>query len=134
MTTPKRGPRVLVCGGRDWTEMYIIAQVLDRARAQGCVEVVIEGECKGADQLARGWAANRGVKIEPYPADWERFGRSAGPIRNAQMIEEGKPDWVCAFDTGGEGTADMIEQALAVGLPVLRVDPDGMWEWLEQED
>lgn len=130
----QRGPRVLVCGGRDWTDQYIMSLVLDRARAQGSVEVVIEGEARGADLMARGWAANRGVTIEPYPADWDRFGKGAGPIRNAQMLVEGRPDWVCAFDTGGPGTRDMIRQAREAGLPVLHVDTDGTWEWLEDPE
>lgn len=59
--------------------------------------VVIEGEAKGADTLARTWAETWKLDVEPYPADWNRYGKSAGFVRNKQMIEEGKPDLAVGF-------------------------------------
>ena len=61
-----------------------------------------------------GLAAN-GVVVEEFKADWDKFGRAAGPIRNAQMLREGKPDLVVAFP-GGRGTANMVAQAKARAL------------------
>ena len=52
-----------------------------------------------------------------YPAQWDVYGRRAGPIRNQEMIDEGKPDGVVAFP-GGKGTADMVRRAEAAGLKV----------------
>ena len=65
-----------------------------------------------------------GIPVEPFPADWERFGKGAGPRRNAQMLA-GKMHPACPPATavvaweGGTGTADMVAQARAAGLPVL---------------
>ena len=56
-----------------------------------------------------------------YPADWDTHGRGAGPIRNKQMLEEGKPDLVIAFP-GGKGTANMIGQAKEAGIPVREIE------------
>jgi len=53
----------------------------------------------------------------PFPADWSRHGKSAGPIRNRQMLIEGRPDIVVAFP-GGKGTANMIKQAVEAGVKV----------------
>jgi hypothetical protein len=55
--------------------------------------------------------------VETYEADWESHGRAAGPIRNAKMLIEGKPDYVIAFP-GGYGTLDMKKKAIKAGLEV----------------
>ena len=59
------------------------------------------------------------IPVKEYPADWQKHGRAAGPIRNQQMLDEGKPDLVVAFD-GGRGTADMIARAEKAGVRVVR--------------
>lgn len=61
------------------------------------------------------------VSHERYPADWEKHGKAAGPIRNQQMLTEGKPDIVVAFSdnlSNSKGTADMCRRAHKAGLPV----------------
>ena len=57
---------------------------------------------------------------EVYPADWRTHGRAAGPLRNARMIAEGKPDLVIAFK-GNRGTQDCCRKAEAAGIPVRRI-------------
>ena len=66
--------------------------------------------------------------VETYPADWDRHGKSAGPIRNRQMLAEGHPDLVVAFpDTVSRGTWDMIGAARHAGVKVW-VMPEDMKE------
>jgi hypothetical protein len=55
--------------------------------------------------------------VSTFFAAWHEHGRGAGPIRNRQMLEEGRPDLVVAFP-GGHGTAGMIKLALKAGVPV----------------
>lgn len=112
--------RVLVCGGRDYDDREQLFRVLDETHAANPIICLIQGAAPGADTLAAEWAAERGVPCDAYPADWVRKGRSAGPIRNKQMLVEGKPDLVIAF-AGGRGTANMVKQAEAAGVPVVRV-------------
>lgn len=103
--------RVLVCGGRDYQDRDFVFDALDRLHARMGVEVVIHGACPtGADRWADEWAKDRGISVESYEADWVRLGNWAGPVRNQQMIDEGKPGGVVAFP-GGKGTADMIRRA-----------------------
>lgn len=110
--------RVLVCGGRDYNDVKKVFHVLDQIHADGeNISVIIEGEARGADVAAAAWACSRGVPIAPYPAQWGRYGNGAGPIRNRQMLIEGKPDLVVAFP-GREGTANMVAQARKAGVPV----------------
>lgn len=106
--------RTLVCGGRDFADWRYLCRMLDGAG----VTLVIHGGAAGADTLAGRWAASRGVPAEVYPADWSRWGRAAGPRRNREMLGRGCPDVVVAF-AGGRGTANMVGQARAAGVPVV---------------
>lgn len=103
--------RLLVCGGRDYRDRERVFGVLDEEayRLRG-FEVLIHGGDAGADALAREWAGDRCVPTLCFPANWAHHGKRAGPIRNRQMIMEGKPDLLIAFP-GGRETADMVRQA-----------------------
>lgn len=108
--------RVLVCGGRDYADFDAVRITLDELRVSKGVTVVIHGGASGADTLAGEWAALRGIPVEVFRADWKANGRAAGPIRNAKMLREGKPDWCIAFP-GGRGTADMAYRCRQAGVP-----------------
>lgn len=83
---------------------------------------IIHGACPtGADRWADEWAVVNWTGLEEYPADWNTYGRAAGPIRNKQMLTEGKPDIVFAFK-GGRGTANMIKLAKEAGIEVVEFD------------
>lgn len=87
------------------------------------VNVVIHGGAAGADSLADQWARYRFNTIEEYTADWEKYGKAAGPTRNRQMLKEGKPDLVIAFlAKDSRGTKDMINVATEAGVPVKVVE------------
>jgi len=108
--------RVLVCGGREWTDKELIKQKLSLLD----VELVIEGECRGADLLGREAAEELHIEVKPFPAKWAIHGRAAGHIRNQQMLTEGKPHMVLAFHDNiksSKGTKDMITRALKAGIP-----------------
>lgn len=79
---------------------------------------IISGMAKGADTLAVEYAKAYGLKLHEFPADWKRLGKAAGPIRNRQMLNEGKPDLVVAFP-GGAGTAHMVSIAKVAGVEVI---------------
>ena len=112
--------RVLVTGGRDFSNRELLFETLDRLHAAHGFTALIHGDANGADRLAGEWGAVRGVTVEAHPADWKKHGRSAGPIRNQKMLEE-KPDLVVAFP-GGRGTADMVRRAKQAGLEVVMVE------------
>lgn len=113
--------RILVCGGRDYKDFDRLEDVLNSyQRAYGSM-TIISGCAKGADSLAIEYAEAYGDECLKFPADWDKHGRSAGPIRNQQMLDEGKPDFVVAFP-GGKGTADMVRRARKAEIPVEMVD------------
>lgn len=109
--------RLLVCGGRNFDDVTYAYAVLDRLHRLSTIDVVIEGDARGADRIAGDWARKRGVQNLKFPADWDKHGKAAGFIRNQQMIVDGKPDLVFAFP-GGRGTADMVRRARIARIPV----------------
>lgn len=113
--------RVLVCGGRDFTDANRIWSVLDHyLRAADNFACLIHGAARGADAISGEWAKARSVPVEVFPADWVQHGTLAGPIRNAQMLREGKPTLVISFP-GGAGTRNMVDRAKRAGVPVLEI-------------
>ncbi len=112
------GHRALVCGGRDYCDRRTLYETLDRIDAVRGIGVLIAGGARGADQLAADWACAHKIPTLIYNADWELHGRSAGALRNAHMLKDGKPDFVIAFG-GGRGTANMVQRALSAGVEVI---------------
>lgn len=135
--------RVVVCGGRTFTDHdHVIKWLMrlfepnydntDYRKDEGIPDahkrwylprpdlVLIHGGATGVDSIAEAWANDNYVSVICFPADWEKYGSPAGPIRNRQMLREGKPHLVVAFK-GGKGTADMVRAAKERNTPVLEI-------------
>ena len=110
--------RLLITGGRDFTDAAVIEGALMDIEQRP--DVIIHGDAAGADRVAAKIAAKWGIEVWKFPANWARYGKSAGPRRNYQMIQEGRPTRVLAFP-GGAGTANMIKQAKKAGLLIRRI-------------
>lgn len=115
--------RVLVCGGRDFINYPAVKRVLDGLKRDRGITTIISGHARGADQLGERWARETSTGCMDFPADWDKFGKRAGPIRNQQMLTEGKPDLVVAFP-GGPGTAHMVAISRRAKIEVLIVDSE----------
>lgn len=109
--------KVLVCGGRDFSDTEFLFWFLDEVHFRRPITLVIHGGARGADGLAGHWARAREVPCDVYPANWNKYRNAAGPIRNQQMLDEGTPDLVIAFP-GGAGTADMVSRSRKEGVKV----------------
>ncbi len=111
--------RLLVCGSRNWTDLGAIHAVLRGNYSAG--STLVHGHARrGADRIADIYGRQIGWQVERHPADWDRHGNSAGPIRNVEMLAAGRPDAVWAFRSSGisNGTDHMISIATAAGVPV----------------
>lgn len=116
--------RVLVCGDRHWTDAGFLRAHLDKIK----IDVLIQGDCTEADRLAKAYAKDKNIPCLSFPAQWEKYKAAAGPIRNALMLKEGKPDLVIVFHDNVEkskGSKNMKAQAEKAGLPVMVISHNG---------
>lgn len=116
--------KVLVTGSRVYSNYLRVKQALMDCGAT----IIIHGNANGADKLAKTAGKELGLlpdKIRAYPADWKRFGKRAGPLRNQEMIDrehlpEQPIDLVLAFPTADSiGTWDMVGKARLAGIPII---------------
>ena len=116
------GYRVIVTGSRRWHDRDAIANRLFDLPPNTTIVVGYNPEKdtpKGADRIAYQEAQKLGLHVEPHPADWDRYGKAGGVIRNEDMACSGAQ--LClAFKKFGRssGTSDMIERAEKYGIPV----------------
>ncbi len=130
----------IICGGRNYAdltnknkkisvskyEIKFVKHMLSYLKNRLGLDAIKNGGAKGVDSCAHSWANENDVHSARYPADWAKYGKGAGPIRNAQMLEDNDVDVVVSFP-GGNGTEDMIAKAKAKNVPVLMVShPAGM--------
>ena len=110
--------RILICGCRKFADFAAIQEVIDSLNDD---DIVMHGCARGADSIAGHLAKKRGLEVLEFPANWKKYGKAAGPIRNKQMLEEGKPDKVYAFYTdkaNSRGTKNMVKQSRKAGKEV----------------
>ena len=117
---------VLVCGGRNLDrsleEVERLHEILSSIHTKYNIIKIIHGGATGADSAAGDWASMNQIRYEVFPAQWNKYNRSAGPIRNQQMLKEGNPDLVLAFP-GGHGTAHMVKVAQTASIETAIIKP-----------
>ena len=84
--------KLLVSGARDWPYEKVLVTALDDIalklkEKKLVISELVEGGAKGADTMARNWAKTCDLKINTFNADWKKFGKAAGPIRNTAMVK-----------------------------------------------
>jgi hypothetical protein len=130
--------RILICGDRNWaaTKRYDFGdseEEIDKANFEADLLVtilrgfvnnfdeveIISGMAKGADSLAAEFAWSADIPLHQFPAQWDLYKKSAGPIRNQQMLDIGKPDLVIGFHNNileSKGTRHMLDIAKKAGV------------------
>jgi len=116
--------RIMVTCSRTWRRWSLARRVLTQVYALYPDAVLVHGDCpKGDRQLAGIWQS-LGGRDEPWPADWDRYGDAAGPIRNAEVITT-RPDMLLAFvHNRSRGASGTVQLARSAGVPVLPFDDD----------
>ena len=104
-----------MCGGREFDDFDMIIRCLDSLESKHGISLIIEGGAKGADAHAAIWADNKGIPRVTMYANWRFHDKSAGPIRNSNMIKLLHPDCVVAFK-GDSGTKNMCSLARSNGI------------------
>lgn len=120
---------ILICGSRTWANHKIMKDVLyDEGNM---ISLVVHGGCNGADMMAEKICNQLSIPTKIYHAQWEEYGKSAGPIRNITMYRNEAPDMVYVFHDNlneSKGSKHMVKVALQDGCKVYkfsRNDPYG---------
>lgn len=114
---------LLITGGRDFTDAAYVGRILSVVHRRCAFTAIRQGTARGADQLAAEWGWDHGIAVQSYPAEWEKWGKRAGFIRNQEMIDGGVRPWACIAFPGGRGTADMVSRVQRAGIPCWDLGP-----------
>jgi len=116
--------RVGVTGGRTFADTEVLYDALDQCLQhcfkRGAKLVIVQGGANGADKIARDWVLlnkDENVTLVWERADWNKYGKAAGPKRNQRMIDKHNLDALIAVP-GGAGTADMKRRATEAQIPI----------------
>ena len=104
--------RITIGGCRDFNDYAIFKEFVEEclSKIKDSEIVILSGHCSGTDLMAERFAAEKGYQTEIYPAQWDKYGKGAGPKRNKEMVE--KSDLVLAFwDSKSRGTKNLVEMA-----------------------
>ena len=111
--------RTIIAGGREFDNFPLLMSEVENFEEyySSSELIVVSGKARGADALGERWAEENGRKIVSHPADWEKYGKSAGYRRNAEMAIYAEA-LIAFWDGKSKGTKHMIDLALDKGLLV----------------
>ena len=116
MAAEKKEFRLVVAGSRDFDDYTLLSAELDKLLAGKTNITIVSGTARGADRLGERYAAEHNLRIERFPAEWEKYHKGAGPIRNMKMVQSA--DVVIVFwDNESSGTKNIIECARKQDIP-----------------
>jgi hypothetical protein len=105
--------KTIIAGSRTITNLGTIYKAVNGAG--WFITEVVSGMAKGVDSLGERWARENGVLVRQFPANWDHYGRKAGPIRNSQMADYSDA-LIAVWDGKSRGTKHMIYDAKNKGL------------------
>lgn len=105
-----------VVGGRNFNDYQLLTEVLSNHQ----ISKIISGGARGADSLGERYAKENGIEVEIYRPDWDKYGKSAGFLRNTTIVENS--EIIIAFwDGKSHGTQDTINKCKKSGKEVIIV-------------
>lgn len=112
--------KLIIAGSRCFNNMYILDKYIHKSYSVFEIEEVVSGTARGADQVGERWAKLNKIKVKQFPANWDKYGKSAGYKRNIQMAEYGD-QLVVFWDGNSVGTAMMITIARKRLMPITMI-------------
>jgi hypothetical protein len=101
--------KVIIAGSRNLENYLLVAQAMQRCGYD--VTEVVCGCAAGVDTLGDRWARTNNVPVKEMPANWNRDGKAAGPIRNREMAKYADAA-VIVWDGKSAGTRNMIDEMI----------------------
>ena len=111
--------KVIIAGGRDFHDYELLENKCDYYLSNLDTDniVIVSGMALGADTLGEKYAKRRGYKIDYHPANWNKYGKSAGFIRNKEMVDIASAA-ICFWDGKSKGTKHTIDLCKEKGIPI----------------
>lgn len=114
----------IIAGGRDFTNYDSLKKAMATVKFGNNDVTIISGTARGADSLGERYASENKLEIKRFPANWNKYGKAAGPIRNKEMLEQANCV-ICFWDGKSRGTKNMIEITKEAGKPIAVFNYDG---------
>jgi len=109
--------KVIIAGSRSFNNYELLKAKCNTLLANQKDIVIVSGCAQGADKLGERYASEMGYGVERHPADWDKYGKSAGYKRNTEMAETAQA-LIAFWDGESKGTKHMIETAQKKGIAV----------------
>lgn len=107
--------KVIIAGSRHLTFPTLVDEAIKCSLFD--ITEVVSGGARGVDALGELWAARNGIPVRLFPADWDKHGKAAGPIRNREMAAYADA-LIAIWDGKSLGTKNMIDEARKRGLRI----------------
>ena len=107
--------KIAVAGSRSFNNYELLKEKLDFYIGSNKDVEIVSGTARGADRLGERYAREKGFPVKRFPADWEKYGKRAGYLRNEEMAKYSSHA-VIFWDGSSRGTASMIELCKKYGL------------------
>lgn len=123
--------RVVISGSRYWNDYDVILNVLKYTLPQHNKVMIIVGDCRGADEQVIQASLDSGKNVIVYKAHWKEYGKSAGPIRNLDMVNDNDPHLILLFHNdidNSKGTKHMLSLAKKKKINWMLIGDNGLIE------
>jgi hypothetical protein len=109
--------KVIIAGTRTFSNYDLLKEKCNAILQNKNDIEVVSGCARGADSLGEKYAKEKGFKLKLFPANWDKFGKLAGPYRNSEMANYADA-LICFWDGKSSGSKDMVDKAKNKNLKV----------------
>ncbi len=107
--------KVIIAGSRHITDAEALESLIESTGWD--IEEVVSGGCRGVDTLGEEWAQKRGIPVRAFAADWARYGREAGELRNREMAQYAD-GLILLWDAKSPGASCMLRESAKADIPI----------------
>lgn len=114
---------MLITGSRDWTNRTFVQETIAAVATKPEEWVLVHGGAVGADEMAANFARSLGMRVEEHRADWDRYGKRAGYVRNKKMVDAGAEICLAFIKNESRGATMCANLASEAGITTWRFTP-----------
>ena len=112
--------KTIIAGNRNFTDYRLLKEKVDYYRKTHTITEIVCGGATGADELGEVYADQNSIPVKSFPADWVKYKKAAGPIRNREMAQYADV-LIAVWDGKSRGTKNMIEEMNKLMKPVFLI-------------